>query len=246
MAIPTRPVLWPTRFTRSVGIGVLGAAALLCAELLRRPEYLRVSTAFVASSSFEPVLLAMAIGSVLALPRAPTDVAIGRDVYLRIAGVGRTDLVVRSIALSVRDCALSVAVCVVAAASVARVVLPADPLDPDVLAWAIANEAPVLADLAVWLWMVAAAFVVVALVHVATAAGVGRLLSGVLAPLTPVLAVAVPGRPGRVIEDMFGPTAWAAHRDPGWWSVLGGAVLWTVAALVATAVALLLTRRSQR
>lgn len=244
--VRTRPVLWPVGFTVPVGIGLTAGAVLVGVELLRRPEYLSVSRAFVASSGFGPVVLSLAMGSAVALPRMPTDVALGRDVYLQIAGVRPAALVARSMLLATSDGALAAAVCVLTAALAAWVVLPAGVLDPDVLPWTIANQVPALAELAIWFWMVGAAAVVVALVHLATAAGAGRVLAGVMAPLAPVLAaIAVPGRPGRVIEDMFGPTAWAPPRDPGWWSVLGGGLIWTVTALLVAAAAVLVTRRGE-
>lgn len=239
-----RPALWPSRVTLSLSIGLVAGAILLGVELLRRPAYMSISTAFVASSGFGPVLLGLGMGSMLALGRAPTDVALGRDAYLCIAGVRPVILIKRSILLSVRDSGVAAAVCVLTAALIARVVLPAGTVDPDVLPWTVANDAPALAELAVWSWMTGAAALVVAVVHVATAAGAGRVLAGVVAPLVPVLATAAPGPLGGVVEDMLGPRSWAVRREPEWWTVLGGALMWTLAALLAAAVAILLTRRS--
>lgn len=219
-------------------MGAASAALLLTEELVRRPSPIRTSVAFVASSNATPVVLALILGMIAAIRLGPTDRALGRDSYLRIAGVSPARQATMSLMRSYRDSALATVVFVGAATLGARVLLPQAPLPEAYEPWAFARAAPVLAEVVVACWLVAAAGLVAGVVQLASHLGLNRLVVGCLGPLSPILIVVVlPGAAGRAVESMFAPRLWSRIHPFGWWSWAGAGVLWGVAAVVAAVLA---------
>lgn len=220
--------LWPSRHRLALLAGAAGAALLVIEELARRPWHIQTSIAFVSTSAAgAPVVLSLVLGAAAAVGFAPADRALGRDAYLRVAGVSARMHAMASLMRAAVDTVISVASLVVIASITARTILPFDPLPVSYETWSFTNNAPILSELAMALWMVGAAWTVVSLVHLGTVIGLSRLVVGSLGPVLPVLALALPGEAGGVVGSLFSPDSRGdANSALGWWSWGGGPLIW--------------------
>jgi hypothetical protein len=235
-------IIWPCSIPAMMVSGVISGALLVAVELVHRPEVYATSESFLASSGEGPILLALLTGAVCAGRLFPTDLALGRDKYLRVASVSTLQHLGYSVRRSWMDSVLVLTVLTVAAETFAFFVFPRIPLDVDYNAWPTFGAYWPVAEVVMWVWMVAVACFAASLVHLAVGVRLNRLLSVVFATLgPPVIPSVIPDPAHSWIEPILAANLWARKYPDGWWSWAGGGVMWALAAVAVAAAAMMST-----